>query len=153
MSKKKILITGIFVSFFLIGKTQINAQDSVIKTIRLYDSLIVGIDKSGSLQKRHIEGMDTLLKKFEGFAFLLPNTAEISKLDILVDSSNNRRVIVYMQKNKIISISIAGLKYYIINDNCFAKDEAASRNCNEILKSLPIYREMVKNFIGLFFEI
>lgn len=133
--KKIILITGIFVSLFLSGKAQMNIPDSTSKTIHLYDSLIFAIEKDTSLQKKNIIGNSIIgkeaSKSYKGFAFLVANKNEISKLDLLVDSTDEKRVLIYLHRNRIIDISIDGLNHYIINGNYFIKEETPALDCNK----------------------
>jgi len=149
--KKMILTIGIFISFSQSIKAQLNVPESAVKTIHSYDSLILAIEKDTALLRKKIIGAAES-KSYKGFAFLIANSNELSKLDILFEDPKEERVIIYLFKNKIINISIAESNHYIINDNCFGRAGTSAGDCDEILKSVPRYRDIVKNLLTLFFE-
>ena len=147
-----ILIIGMLVSFFLSGNAQSDVADSVLRTVHLYDSLIFPVENDTSLLKKRIIGARES-KSFEGFAFITTNKNEVSKLDLLIDNSDQNRVIIYLHKNKMIGISIAGVSYYIIDVDCFMKGGTLIPVGDKFLKSIPWYQSTIKDLVVLLFAI
>jgi hypothetical protein len=48
-------------------------------------------------------------------------------------------------------ISVAGLKYYIINNNCFLQENNPALYSKGVLKNLEDFEGIVKDFVSLFF--
>jgi hypothetical protein len=97
---------------FLLPELNWNNADSVVSTIHLYDSLVLVNNSDAKLLESDIQGSEGSLQHYKGVAFYKENPDNLSKLDLFFDSKPEQKVTVHLYRNKIILITVSGLKYY-----------------------------------------
>jgi hypothetical protein len=150
MIKRAVFITVAFILFCLSSKAQLNIADSVVKTIHSYDSLVFIINSDTTLQRKDVEGAQESLKHYKGVVFYRENSGTLLKLELFFDTKPEEKVTIDLYQNRIIIISIAELKYYIIHNNCFLKENTPALYSKRVLKNLEDFEGVVKDFISLF---